>query len=51
VKVNGMQALSNTIAITKAFPNRWFIREMGQVIRSDKPLSHGFEVRQWISLV
>jgi hypothetical protein len=33
-------ALSNDFAVTKAYPNRWFVNEMGQVIRSDKQLAH-----------
>ncbi len=43
-------ALSNTFAVTKAYPNRWFIDEMGQVTRSDKQLPHWFAVHQWIRL-
>ncbi len=43
-------ALSNTFAVTKAYPVRWFIGEMGQVIRSDKQLPHWFEVGRWIRL-
>jgi group II intron reverse transcriptase/maturase len=37
-------ALSNTFAVTKAYPVGWFIGEMGQVIRSDKQLPHWFEI-------
>ena len=47
---NQRWALSNTFAVTRAYSNRWFISEMGQVIRSDKQLAHWFDVRQWISL-
>ena len=47
---NKRWALSNTFAVTKAYPNRWFIKEMGQVIRSDQQRVHWFDVRQWISL-
>jgi group II intron reverse transcriptase/maturase len=43
-------ALSNTFALSKAYPVGWFIGELGQVIRSDKELPHWFELRQWISL-
>ena len=43
-------ALSNTFAVTKAYPNRWFIAEMGQIIRSDQKLAHWFDVHQWIRL-
>jgi group II intron reverse transcriptase/maturase len=41
-------ALSKTIALSKAYPNRWFIEEMGLVIRSNRKLAHWFDVRQWI---
>ena len=43
-------ALSHTFAVTKAYPVGWFIGEMGQAIRSDRKLSHWFDLRQWISL-
>jgi hypothetical protein len=47
---NKRWALSRTYAVTKAYPNRWFINEMGQVIRSDRQLPHWFDVHQWIRL-
>ncbi len=47
---NKRWALSNTFAVVKAYPNRWFIEEMGQVIRSDKQLPHWFDVHHWIRL-
>ena len=37
-------ALSNIRAVTKAYPNRWFIKELGQEIRSDRKLVHWFDV-------
>jgi len=43
-------ALSRTYALSKAYSVRWFVGEMGQVIRSDKQLPHWVDVRQWISL-
>jgi group II intron reverse transcriptase/maturase len=46
----GRWALSNTKAVTKAYPNAWFIGGMRQVIRSDKQLPHWFDVNQWIRL-
>jgi group II intron reverse transcriptase/maturase len=46
----GRWALSNTKAVTKAYPNAWFIGGMRQVIRSDKQLPHWFDVSQWIRL-
>ncbi len=42
--------LSNARAVTRAYPNSWFINVMGQVIRSDRKLAHWFEVSQWIRL-
>lgn len=46
----GRWALSNTRAVTKAYPNGWFMGEMGQVIRSDKQLPHWFDIDRWIRL-
>jgi group II intron reverse transcriptase/maturase len=43
-------ALSRTMALSKAYPNRWFIRDKGQVIRSDRKLPHWLDLNQWISL-
>jgi group II intron reverse transcriptase/maturase len=43
-------ALSNTSAVTKAYPNRWFIQDLGQTIRSDQALPHWFDLSQWIRL-
>jgi len=42
--------LSNTRAVTRAYPNSWFINLKGQEIRSDRKLAHWFEVSQWIRL-
>lgn len=44
-------ALSHTFAVEKAYPNRWFINEMGQFIRSSAKLSHWFDVSVWIRLM
>lgn len=46
----GRWALSNTRAVTKAYPNGWFIAVMGQAIRSDRKLPHWFDVDRWIRL-
>lgn len=35
-------ALSHTRAVEQAFPNRWFERNLGQVIRSEDKLPHWF---------
>jgi len=43
-------ALANMRALTRAYPNHWFIHEKKQTIRSDRKLAHWFEVPQWISL-
>jgi RNA-directed DNA polymerase len=42
--------LSNARAVTRAYPNSWFINLKGQEIRSDRMLAHWFEVSQWIRL-
>lgn len=47
---NKRWSLSNTRAVTRAYPNSWFINLMGQEIRSDRQMAHWFEVSQWISL-
>jgi group II intron reverse transcriptase/maturase len=43
-------ALSNARAVTRAYPNSWFINLMGQEIRSDRKLAHWFDVSRWIRL-
>jgi len=43
-------ALTTTRAVTRAYPNSWFINQKGRAIRSDQKLAHWFEVTQWISL-
>ena len=43
-------ALSNTFAVTRAYPNSWFINLLGQEIRSDRNMAHWFGVSQWIRL-
>ncbi|MEA3644185.1 MAG: reverse transcriptase domain-containing protein, partial [Lamprobacter sp.] len=46
----GRWALSNIRAVTKAYPNGWFIAVQGQAIRSDRKLAHWFDVDRWIRL-
>lgn len=46
----GRWALSNTRAVTKAYPNDWFTAFMGQAIGSDRQLRHWFDVERWIRL-
>ena len=43
-------ALSHTFAVTRAYPVRWFVRDMGQAIRSDRQLAHWLDLQQWIRL-
>jgi RNA-directed DNA polymerase len=47
---NKRWVLSNARAVTRAFPNSWFINLKGQEIRSDRKLAHWFDVSQWIRL-
>ena len=47
---NRRWALSAVRAVTRAYPNSWFINLKGQEIRSDRDLAHWFDVSQWISL-
>jgi len=46
----GRWALSHTFALAKAYPNRWFIKEMGLKIRSEEKHPHWFSPDQWIRL-
>ncbi|WP_404361576.1 group II intron reverse transcriptase/maturase [Methylotuvimicrobium sp. KM1] len=43
-------ALSKTVAVSRAYPNKWFIEAKGQTIRSDQKLAHWFDVTQWVYL-
>ncbi len=47
---NKRWALSSTFAVTRAYPNSWFINLKGQEIRSGRKMAHWFEVSQWIRL-
>lgn len=47
---NKRWALSNARAVTRAYPNSWFINLKGQEIRSDRKLAHWFDVSQWVRL-
>lgn len=46
----GRWALSNVRALTKAYPNCWFINLKGLKIKSDQKLPHWFDVSLWIRL-
>ena len=47
---NKRWALSSVRAVTRAYPNSWFINLKGQEIRSDRKLAHWGDVSQWIRL-
>ena len=47
----GRWKLSNNFAMTRAYPVRWFIGEMGQKVKSDQGLPHWFAIEQWIKLM
>jgi group II intron reverse transcriptase/maturase len=47
---NRRWALSAVRAVTRAYPNSWFINLKGQEIRSDRKLAHWLDVSQWICL-
>lgn len=43
-------ALSHTRAVEKAYPNKWFVDEMGLKIKSNGKRPHWFDERKWIKL-
>ena len=47
---NRRWALSAVRAVTRAYPNSWFINLKGQEIRSDRNMAHWLDVSQWIRL-
>ena len=46
----GRWALSHTFALERAYPNRYFIKELVLKIRSDEKHSHWFEPQKWIKV-
>lgn len=44
----GRWALSHTRAVERAYPNKWFIEEMGLKIRSNEKHKHWFDLKEWI---
>jgi len=44
----GRWALSHTTAVEMAYPNRWFIKEMGLRRRSNEQRPHWFSLDQWV---
>jgi hypothetical protein len=47
---NSRLALSAERAVTRVYPNSWFINLKGQEVRSDQKMARWFEVSQWIRL-
>ncbi len=47
---NKRWVLSNCMAVTRAYSNKFFVKEVGQYISSDRQLSHWFEINRWIKL-
>ena len=47
---NGRWVLSRTFALHRAYPNRWFIDQFGQRIRSNDKLKHWFPLSQWVKV-
>lgn len=46
----GRWALSWTLALAQAYPNRWFINDLGQEIRSNDRMKHWFGLERWIKV-
>ncbi len=46
----GRWALSHTHAVERAYPNRWFIKELGLKIRSSEDHPHWFNTNRWIKV-
>lgn len=42
--------ISHMSAVERAYPNNWFISEMGLEIRSDENRDDWFDIRQWVRL-
>ena len=42
--------LSNSMAVTRAYPNLFFLKIVGQYIASNRLLSHWFGITRWIKL-
>lgn len=46
----GRWVISNTFALTRAYPVRWFIDQVGQWTRSEHKERHWFPLHQWIKV-
>ena len=44
-------ALSKSYVLSKAYPNQWFIDQLGLVIYSDRRLAHWLDTSRWIRLM
>lgn len=49
-KNKGRWALSRTRVMHLAYPNQWFIRDLGQKIRSDQDLTHWYPIQTTVRL-
>jgi RNA-directed DNA polymerase len=43
-------ALSHMSAVERAFPNKWFIREIKLQIRTNEKHEHWFDIKKWVRL-
>jgi RNA-directed DNA polymerase len=48
---NKRWALSHMIAMERAYPNRWFIKDMNLQIRSNENRKHWFDIKKWVRLI
>ena len=44
-------AISHTLAVERAYPNKWFISGMGMKIRSNEGREDWFDIKQWVRLI
>jgi group II intron reverse transcriptase/maturase len=49
-KNRGRWSLSNSLALSKAYPKQWFTQTMGLKLRSEQELPHWFSLKVWIKL-
>lgn len=47
---HGPWCLSHKCALEQAYPNRWFIDQMGQLILSEQKLGHWQPIKTWVKL-
>ena len=46
----GRWCLSNSYAVNQAYPVKWFTQNLRQKVRSNKQLTHWFDLEKWIRL-